>query len=380
MSYTRFDTAGFGPRFTGLSTVGYRLYNSDNTPNGARLTAGIAELAPGSGVYGATITFPDVFAGFVAWDDGAGAPSYVFSAENFDLADFGPRFGGLATVGYQLFTTAEVASGARITAGVVELVAGLGVYGAAITYPDAFVGYVRWDDGAAAPTYLLASVDLTAAAASTPAGWPSVSDVAALLFSAGLTVSDSADVAGAIDAAVATMELQLGRSYTPAAGQRRYDGLGVDYLPIEPCSAITAVELLDGTGALIYLYPASDWQAHPLNQAVSTGLRRTTAWAGTEIGASGGVWGPGLSWPRGKGNIRVSATFGQDLPADVFRGAAAMAALELAGPGVDLFLGGLRSWTQQDMSETYGPDSYQDSIASWQALVDRAFMRTLVQF
>lgn len=76
MSYTRLSGAAFGKGKTGLSTVGYRLYNADNTPNGPRITAGVTEsVVPGS--YGATVTYPNSFVGKEVWDTGEGTPAYA---------------------------------------------------------------------------------------------------------------------------------------------------------------------------------------------------------------------------------------------------------------------------------------------------------------
>jgi len=75
MSYSEFAGVAFGSRKSGLSTVGYRLYNSDGSANGARVTAGIFETAPGT--YGATVVFPDGFVGELRWDTGEGTPRYA---------------------------------------------------------------------------------------------------------------------------------------------------------------------------------------------------------------------------------------------------------------------------------------------------------------
>ena len=62
-------SVNFGPAYTGLSTVGYKLDGA------ARTTAGVSELAAGTGMYGATIS--DTYAGRVLWDTGGGSPVYA---------------------------------------------------------------------------------------------------------------------------------------------------------------------------------------------------------------------------------------------------------------------------------------------------------------
>lgn len=84
MSYTKFSGVAFGSRKSGLSTVGYRLYNTNGTASGSRVTAGVAETAPGN--YAATVTFPDDFTGEIRWDTGEGSPRYASDFINPDAA------------------------------------------------------------------------------------------------------------------------------------------------------------------------------------------------------------------------------------------------------------------------------------------------------
>ena len=65
---TRYYLADFGPRYTGLATVGYTL------PGGSRTTSGVSELAAGTGIYGASITHADTISGALIWDTGGGSP------------------------------------------------------------------------------------------------------------------------------------------------------------------------------------------------------------------------------------------------------------------------------------------------------------------
>ena len=73
---TRYYLADFGPRYTGLNTVGYTL------PGGSRATSGVSEIQAGTGVYGASITHSDTISGSIMWDTGGGSPAYAFEEVN----------------------------------------------------------------------------------------------------------------------------------------------------------------------------------------------------------------------------------------------------------------------------------------------------------
>lgn len=74
MAYTLYKTVNFGPGKASLATVGYTL------TGGSRITAGVAEIGTATGIYGATVTFADGFAGSILWDTGQGG-STVYAAE-----------------------------------------------------------------------------------------------------------------------------------------------------------------------------------------------------------------------------------------------------------------------------------------------------------
>lgn len=67
-------TVNFGSSKTGLSTVGYTLYQVNGTVHTARTTSGVVEFGT-SGVYGAIISRPDEDV-LVLWDTGEGTPRY----------------------------------------------------------------------------------------------------------------------------------------------------------------------------------------------------------------------------------------------------------------------------------------------------------------
>jgi hypothetical protein len=83
MAFTLVRSANFGKSRTGLATVGYTLIG---TPSGqARTTTGVSEI-PGTGIYSATVTFPDGFAGVIEWDTGDVNPRYAAETVNVNAA------------------------------------------------------------------------------------------------------------------------------------------------------------------------------------------------------------------------------------------------------------------------------------------------------
>lgn len=81
------------------------------------------------------------------------------SVQQNKIAAFGQSQTGLTTVGYRLVTSAGTV-GSRVTSGVYEV--GGGAYGALVTFPDAFIGTLRWDSGGSPLRYASEAIDLTA--------------------------------------------------------------------------------------------------------------------------------------------------------------------------------------------------------------------------
>jgi hypothetical protein len=75
----------------------------------------------------------------------------------FTTVTFGPAKAGLGTVGYRLYNADGTANGARVATGVTER--SPGTYGATISFPDSFVGEVRWDTGEGTPAYASSPVN-----------------------------------------------------------------------------------------------------------------------------------------------------------------------------------------------------------------------------
>lgn len=69
------------------------------------------------------------------------------SFQRYRTAAFGTAKSGLSTVGYRLN------GGTRTTAGVAEVGAGSGIYGALVTFPDDFTGSILWDTGDSSVAY-----------------------------------------------------------------------------------------------------------------------------------------------------------------------------------------------------------------------------------
>lgn len=97
MSVQLIKGVDFGVRKTGLSTVGYTLYNTDGTAKQARTTSGVSETKSGSGSYRCLIIFDDGWNGIILWDTGEASPLYA--QEFFNYLQYGGGGGGLSIQG-----------------------------------------------------------------------------------------------------------------------------------------------------------------------------------------------------------------------------------------------------------------------------------------
>lgn len=71
MSLILLQNAAFGPQrsdVTGSTGVGYTILDVAGDIVSARTTTGVYELASGSGLYAADVTYPDNFNGQIVWD------------------------------------------------------------------------------------------------------------------------------------------------------------------------------------------------------------------------------------------------------------------------------------------------------------------------
>ena len=189
-------------------------------------------------------------------------------------------------------------------------------------------------------------------------GLPDAGDVIALLASAKLPPPDTADVGQALAAAIQDISQQTNRIFASSPEQRRYSGMGQDYLEIDPCRDITALEQLDVTGTVVYTYPTTDYVAEPINATIKTGIRRAP-W----------ILYPPPHFAFGVGNIRVSATFGDAVTPDLYQAIVEQAALILAPPLIRLVTGGVMEWREGDAMVRYHPEILHQVIEQWQAHV-----------
>jgi len=77
MQYTKVVNLGQ----SGLSTVGFTLYDKDGAEYQARTTTGVVELGA-SGVYSVKLDVPDMFDGILVWDDGNAEALYAGESFN----------------------------------------------------------------------------------------------------------------------------------------------------------------------------------------------------------------------------------------------------------------------------------------------------------
>lgn len=89
MSIQLSKNANFGKRKAFLTgQIGYTIIDQFGDVVSTRTTTGIYELVPGSGIYAATVTFPDDFRGTLLWDSGETSP--VYASEQFNIEENNP--------------------------------------------------------------------------------------------------------------------------------------------------------------------------------------------------------------------------------------------------------------------------------------------------
>jgi hypothetical protein len=80
-------TVNFGDGYSGLTTVGYTLINSDGSTYQSRTTSGVFEVQIDSGIYGVEINFDDPVNLIILWDDGQDEPLYASEEIYIDNSD-----------------------------------------------------------------------------------------------------------------------------------------------------------------------------------------------------------------------------------------------------------------------------------------------------
>ena len=95
MSYTLLQNANLGPsraNLTGSLGVGYTVLDEMGAVITTRTTTGVYQLASGSGIYGALVTYPDNFKGQILWDaPNTGSLNQVFAAEDQNYLNNNPK-------------------------------------------------------------------------------------------------------------------------------------------------------------------------------------------------------------------------------------------------------------------------------------------------
>ena len=86
MPLTIVKTANFGKTRGNLDTVGYTLFDTTGVEISSRSTLGVYEVGIETGIYAASITFADNFAGTILWDTGQ-ADNTVYASEEQNFAD-----------------------------------------------------------------------------------------------------------------------------------------------------------------------------------------------------------------------------------------------------------------------------------------------------
>lgn len=101
MSYTLLQNANLGPsraNLTGSSGVGYTVLDETGTVITPRTTAGVYQLASGSGIYAAPVTYPDNFKGQILWDaPSTGSLNKVYAAEDQNYLNNNPKVDDIYT-------------------------------------------------------------------------------------------------------------------------------------------------------------------------------------------------------------------------------------------------------------------------------------------
>lgn len=114
MSLTQVRTVNFGKNksnATGSSGVGYTVFDSVGVVNAPRTTTGVTQLASGSGIYQAPISFPDTFKGSVLWDTGVAFPTTYYATEQYNSEENNPNVDVILSMTTQISSSVEIIRG-----------------------------------------------------------------------------------------------------------------------------------------------------------------------------------------------------------------------------------------------------------------------------
>jgi hypothetical protein len=127
-------SASFGAARGSLATVGYKIRDAAGTL-GSRVTAGVAEVVAGSGIYAADIDGEDGPTG-ILWDTGQGG-STVYAAEDFEPTRFATET-DLAALGAAIAANLGTVSATLVATGL-DLIAVTAPTGLATTFREMMV-------------------------------------------------------------------------------------------------------------------------------------------------------------------------------------------------------------------------------------------------
>ena len=205
-----------------------------------------------------------------------------------------------------------------------------------------------------------------------PSSWVVAVNVLNLLSSAGIVLSDDADVATAGAVATRMIESAIRRSYTPMDQVRILDGTGTRILT-PPSRFDSSGNFFSGSLLLI----RNVWLLNPDLSILSTLAATVDYRVYPEIGVViEWLMRLGPAWPIGFQQVKIDGTWGDGIlpPPDVLQAGEMMAALLLAGPGIDFTQGGVVTWKQDDQDESY-VDSYKKTLADWMNAVNLTISR-----
>lgn len=107
MSLSQLRTSNFGrlrANATGSTGVGYTVFDTSGNVFSPRTTTGVYQLASGSGIYAAFVSFDDNFRGSIVWDTGAAFLSTSYAIEEYNYEANNP-------IVDQLYVTQSMMSG-----------------------------------------------------------------------------------------------------------------------------------------------------------------------------------------------------------------------------------------------------------------------------
>ncbi len=108
MSYNRLCLVDFGIANSGLTSVGYQLYDIDGNVYGP-VVSGIPERGVGIGIYGTGISFDDDWTGEIQWCTNTDYPIYASEDINNQAAvSINAALSALETHGDSIWATADI--------------------------------------------------------------------------------------------------------------------------------------------------------------------------------------------------------------------------------------------------------------------------------